>query len=199
MKKIQLFIGLLSLGAGVAYAGGTIAPAPEESPAAPARMTTTPSPVIVAPAWSPFWYAGASVGWSGYNGTTRSGPFLIHPDSATGGKGFAGYQWTPNWGAEIAYANLGSTAFVRGEGEVIDLIGTLPFASGWRLFGKIGGADMRASGADHSGYKAGANYGIGITYMWSRAMGIRAEAERFQKVGPDLSGNLYSIGPQYNF
>jgi OmpA-OmpF porin, OOP family len=214
MHTKKFLVGLLAaFSATAAYAGGTVRPAPMEAPAQMApepapyvAPAPAPAPVVVAPAFVPHGYVGASIGRTDYSGSTpTSNPAaatytVAHPGNATGGKVFAGYQWSPNMAAELTYASLGSSEGVRGQGFAADLLGIMPLGAGnWGLFGKIGIADMHASGAWNDSNKAGANYGIGVSYNLSHALGFRAEAERFQKVGPDLAANLYSVGLQYNF
>jgi OmpA-OmpF porin, OOP family len=218
MCKSKLLIAVLGMFAtGIAFAGGTVAPAPAEAPAAPAPevVSPPPAPVVVAPVWAPHFYVGASIGRTRYSDTGGGS------DNATGGKIFAGYQFHPNFAVEAAYVDLGSVdgaiRSVKGQGGVIDAVGILPFGAwghDFNVFGKIGVADMKLNGGVDEGYKAGAHYGIGIGYNFTHALGVRLEAERFQKVGAEQVGfvpgtgtvnfgqaraNLYSIGLQYNF
>lgn len=223
MNKSKLLIALIGLFvSGVAFAGGTVAPAPAEAPAAPAPapevVAPAPAPVVVAPTWAPHFYVGASIGSTRYSDTGGGS------DNATGGKIFAGYQFHPNFAVEAAYVDLGSVdgviRSVKGQGGVIDAVGILPFGAwghDFNVFGKIGVADMKLNGGIDEGYKAGVHYGIGVGYNFTHALGVRLEAERFQKVGAEQAGlatvdgvtgpvdfgqahaNLYSIGLQYNF
>jgi OmpA-OmpF porin, OOP family len=218
----RLMLSLLALTATpLAFAGGTVAPAPVEAPAAPAPapapevVTPPPAPVVLAPTWAPHFYVGGSIGRTRYSDTGGGS------DNATGGKVFAGYQFHPNFAVEAAYADLGSVGGsvrdVRGQGGVIDAVGILPFGAwghDFNVFGKIGVADMRLKNGVDTGYKAGAHYGVGLGYNFTKALGVRVEAERFQKVGAQQIGfvpgtgtvdfgqaraNLYSVGLQYNF
>lgn len=220
MIKKSLLVGLFTaVAANAAFAGGTVAPAPQEAPAAPQAVAPVPAPapVVVAPTFLPHWYIGASIGRTDYSEVS---------DHATGGKVFAGYQFHPNFAVEAAYADLGSVSGtardVRGQGGLIDLVGIFPFGTwghDFNVFAKIGVADMRLNGGIDDSYKAGAHFGIGIGYNFTHAFGIRLEAERFQKVGAEQIGtailpdgtvvpnanfgqaraNLYTIGIQYNF
>lgn len=219
MNRIKLLLALVGLSAtSVAFAGGTVAPAPEEAPAAPEAVAPAPAPapVVVAPAFIPHWYVGASVGSTHYTGSGTA--------NATGGKVFAGYQFHPNFAVEATYADLGSVdgdvRSVRGQGGMIDAVGILPFGAwghDFNVFGKIGVADMSLRGGVDDSYKAGLHYGVGLAYNFTHALGVRIEAERFEKVGADQTGiaiipggpvfadfgqakaNFYSIGLQYNF
>jgi OOP family OmpA-OmpF porin len=221
-NRSRILISLLALTAApMAFAGGTVAPAPEEAPAAPAPapapevVAPPPAPVVVAPAWRPHFYVGGSIGRTRYSDTNGGS------NNATGGKIFAGYQFHPNFAVEAAYADLGSVSgdvrSVRGQGGVIDAVGILPFGAwghDFNVFGKIGVADTQLRGGVDTGYKAGAHYGVGVGYNFTHALGVRLEAERFQKVGAQqvafvpgegdvnfgqARANLYSIGLQYNF
>jgi OmpA-OmpF porin, OOP family len=206
MKKSKLLIALIGLSAsGVAFAGGTVRQAPAEAAAevapapAPAPEAVVPAPaptpVVVAPAFVPSWYVGASVGRSNYSDA----------DNGTGWKVFGGYRFHPNFAAELSYVDLGNSTDAGGltaksRGGSLDALGILPFGNNFDVFAKVGVADMKVSGDVSSGSKASANYGIGATYHFSHTIGVRAEAERFQKVGDRFgSANLYSIGIQYGF
>lgn len=206
MNKSKLLIALVAMSSSVAFAGGTVHRAPMEAPAevapapapAPAPVEVAPAPVAapvaVAPAFVPSWYVGASIGRTHYTDTVGAA-------NATGGKVFAGYRFHPNFAAEVSYVNLGSTDGARGEGASADVLGILPVGYNTDLFAKVGVADLKLkSGAGDSGSKVGANYGIGATYHFNRNIGVRAEAERYEKVGDTgVKANQYSVGVQYNF
>lgn len=200
MNKSKLLIALVAMSSSAAFAGGTVRQAPVEAPAevAPAPVPeVAPAPiavpVAVAPAFVPSWYVGASVGRTNYKDSLA--------DKATGGKVFGGYRFLPNFAAELSYVNLGSSNGFRGEGASADVLGILPVGYNTDIFGKVGVADLKMkSDFGDSGSKAGANYGVGATYHFNRNIGVRAEAERYEKVGDTgAKANQYSVGVQYNF
>jgi OmpA-OmpF porin, OOP family len=212
-KNSALLIGLLGMmSTGVALAGGTVRRAPVEAPAevapapapAPAPEVYTPAPapapVVVSPVSESGFYAGGAIGRSTYSGTTQISPTTFEaPGNGTGGKIFAGYQFNRNFAAEASYVNLGSSGSVRGQGGAIDAVGILPVGSNIDIYGRLGVADMKAGGGLDDRYKVGGHYGIGAAYHFTPNLSARVEAEHFQKVGPDLSANLYTVGVAYKF
>lgn len=203
-KTSSLLMALLTLSAtGVAFAGGTVHRVPEEAPAVeapapapepapvPMAVTPAPAPIVVAPAYAPHAYVGGSLGRTHYQGGVNGSA------NATGGKLYAGYQFSPNFAAEAAYNTLGSANGSRSQGGSVDALGILPVSQNVDLFGKVGVADLKSTGGS---YKAGANYGVGARYNLTQHVSARAELERFQKA--DTVGgkaNQASAGVQYNF
>ena len=140
----------------------------------------------------------------------------------TGYKIFAGYQFTPNIAVEGGYVWLGTQKYratytggaasvdAKGEGFNIDVLGILPLNDTFSLFAKLGAIDAKMSGSVSATGSGGsavvnvsqtewkANYGIGATYNFTQALGLRAEIERFD-FPSSSSANLYSVGAQYKF
>jgi len=220
MRISSLMIGLLGLVSVTAYAGGTVAPAPEEAPAAasapapepapapeatpapepaPQAEVAPPEPEPVMSSFTSHWYGGAAISRSSYSGTTLANGSPVEPNHGTGGKLFLGYRFNPNLAVEASGVYLGSTSSIKGEGGSLDVLGIAPVSSSINLFAKVGVADLKAQGADSNSYKAGLNYGVGGMYALNDDWSARLEAERFQKVGNHLKANLYSLGIQYGF
>ncbi|MDE3207852.1 MAG: porin family protein [Pseudomonadota bacterium] len=149
--------------------------------------------------FTPHWYGGAAISRSSYSGATSVNGSIVEPNHGTGGKLFVGYRFNPHVAVEASGIDMGSASSMKGEGGSLDVLGIAPVNSSINLFAKAGIADMKAQGTDHSGYKSGLNYGVGGTYLISNKWSARLEAERFQKVGDQLKGNLYSLGVQYGF
>ena len=140
----------------------------------------------------------------------------------TGYKIFGGYQFTPNIAVEGGYVWLGTQKYratytggtasvdAKGEGFNIDVLGILPLGDSFSLFAKVGAIDAKMSGSVTATGPGGtaavnvsqtqwkANYGIGATYNFAPALGLRAEIERFD-FPSSSSANLYSVGVQYKF
>jgi len=213
MRISSLMISLLGMVSVSAYAGGTVAPAPEEAPAAAtapapapepapapqAEVAPAPEPEPVMASFDPHWYGGAAISRSSYSGTTTANGITIEPNHGTGGKIFLGYRFTPYVALEASGVDMGSSSSVKGQGGSLDVLGIAPLNPTINLFAKLGLSDMKAQGADSSSYKTGVNYGVGGAYLFTNDWSARLEAERFQKVGNHLKGNLYSLGLQYNF
>lgn len=173
MNKSKLLLTIFAMSSGVAYAGGTVAPAPAEAQAAPAPAPTVvapaPAPIVVAPVFVPSWYAGIGIGQSkvrGINASSVSTPTgsLSIDDTDTSWKIFAGYRFHPNFAVELGYVDLGKASFnanvavgangvtpgsangsIKSRAVTLDAVGILPFAHNFEVFGKLGGYYARAT------------------------------------------------------
>ncbi len=146
-------------------------------------------------------YVGASVGQSKYkdtcNDAAASGFIGSCDDSDTGWKLFGGYQFTPNWGVEGFYADLGTTkatgtvvvvvppptpVAITAEGEAtvlgVAVTGTLPLGDKFGVFGKLGFHywDAKVTGTGGAG-------GVGVTLSGD-------------DTGTDV---MYGLGARYSF
>jgi OOP family OmpA-OmpF porin len=148
-------------------------------------------------------------------------------DSALGYKIFGGYKLNRNFAVEFGYTDLGkfkfkgtttppgtASASVENRGWNIDVVGIVPLQH-FSLFAKIGlyhnetrskftsdsgpPADPKATRTENS-YKVG----LGVHYDFTPAWGLRAEWERYLKLGKkgstgELEVDLYSVGAVYRF
>jgi len=146
----------------------------------------------------------------------------------TGYKLQLGYKFTPNWAIEGGYVDLGkfkynatftgggANAEVKASGWNIAGVGTVPINDRFSLFGKLGLIDAKVKGSvtatgpggtasgNTSSTKSKANWGIGANYGVSKAWGLRAEWERFSKLGDknttgESDVDLLSVGVVFNF
>ena len=159
--------------------------------------------------------------WAGVINDSNAVPDLITSGSVdgkgTGYKIFGGYQFNQNFGAELAWVDLGKASYsgtflgapvtggtVKTSGLNISVVGTLPLSSGFALFAKAGLFSWEAkandttggfpfSGTDNGG---DVSFGIGASYNFTKNFGVRAEWERFKAVG-DI--DLLSVGVVYKF
>lgn len=148
----------------------------------------------------------------------------------------AGYQVNNYFAIEGGYVNLGkfsatenvtapANGSVKGRSKVQGwsafAVGILPIAQGFSAFGKLGtiysttkthvttgGAVVLAAGqsANRSRSEFNLAYGLGLQYDITKTMNVRAEWERFEKVGNNASNgtgerdfNIYSVGLNYRF
>ncbi|MDE3208112.1 MAG: hypothetical protein KGL58_04640, partial [Pseudomonadota bacterium] len=159
-----VMLGLFSVSA---YAGGTVAPAPEEAPATATAPQPAPQPApapVAAPAsqpmpvppaeisFEPHLYAGASIGITRYSGSTLAGGTLVEPKHASGAKYvfnkvFFGYRFLPNLALEFDEIDSGKSSGITGIGSSLDVLGILPLRDSFDVFGKLGVADMEAHGS----------------------------------------------------
>ena len=118
---------------------------------------------------------------------------------------FGGYQFTPNWGVEAGYFDLGKFGFAsttvplgtltgqaKFRGLNVDLVGTLPLDERWSLLGRVGVQYTKTrdtfarSGAvtvaDLEPRHSGVNYkaGLGVQYAINSSFLIRGEVERYR-------------------
>jgi OOP family OmpA-OmpF porin len=148
-------------------------------------------------------------------------------NSHFGFKVFGGYEFNRYFALEGGYFNLGQFGFtadtipagsLRGDiklqGANIDLVGSVPLGDKFSLFARAGlnYADAKDSFSgtgsvavlNPSPSKSAANYkfGAGAEYDFTRAVGIRIEAERYRiddAVGNKGDIDLYSVGLVYKF
>lgn len=126
--------------------------------------------------------------------------------SATGGKIYGGYSFTPNFGLEAGYATFGkyksAAGNVKADGFYADAVGTLPLGNGFSALGRVGvfngKLDSSLAGDDRgTSYKVGA----GVQYDFDPKLGIRGEWERyrFDALGAKSNADMYSVGLNYKF
>ncbi len=135
-------------------------------------------------------------------------------DTATAWRVAGGYQFTPNWGAEVSYADYGSAdlgmttvpiTFLgrtlpagtalgqwKAYGFVVSGTGALPLGGGFSLFLKAGVASTRLEltvGTGPSATKTTFADGIGAQYDVNPNLAIRAQYEDFGNIGdPNVTG-----------
>lgn len=129
---------------------------------------------------------------------------------------YGGFQFTPTWGAELQYSDLGKRdvtnaglaagSFTTSQYSIAGT-GTLPLSSGFSLLGKLGVSANRINGTTLTGSanNTSALIGFGAAYSFSPAMSVRVEYEDFGKVGTiagngsTVRANGYSISLKYGF
>lgn len=147
---------------------------------------------------------GGSLGSSRYKGDDVGAAATDKSDTAY--KLYGGYGFTPNFGLELGYANLGkfssSVGSVKADGMYLDGVGTLPLGNNFSALGRVGvfngKLDSSLAGSDRgTSYKVGA----GIQYDFDKNLGVRGEWERyrFDALGSKSNTDLYSVGVNYKF
>ena len=184
------------------------------------------------------WYGGASIGRSAATidndritrglaaeGLATTG--IAERDRDTGYKLYGGYQFTPYFGLEGGWFDLGTLGYtastapagslsgdVRLQGVDLGLVGTLPVTDRFSVFGTVGAAYTRARGTfsstgavvmpypGTSGRHTDVKFGGGVAWRFTDAWEMRAEAERFRvrdSVGNRGHVDLLSVGLVYRF
>lgn len=163
-------------------------------------------------------YVGLGLGSSRTNGLN-----IVGVDGGNTSKGlskvYGGYQFSPNWGVEAQYSDLGrrdlTTAGVKlGDFKASQFsiagTGTLPLTSGFSLLGKIGisANSFQGSAGLGASNSTSALVGVGVAYNFTPALSARLEYEDFGKLGNYNAGvgatgsvkaNGYSVSLKYAF
>jgi hypothetical protein len=143
---------------------------------------------------APAWYVGAGAGVSYYNMNSQDFNTTTIPslagqgidETGFGWKLFGGYRFSPYFGLEGSYADLGNTS-----GGVkysvhswnVAAVGRIPFASGFVLQGKVGAAFTRAQDFGNHYYRTNLLLGAGVGYDFPSGVGLLAEAEWYGRTG----------------
>lgn len=148
-------------------------------------------------------------------------------DTSTSWKLFAGYSLNKNFAIEGGYAKLGKyrayatddwdeyVAQAKINAFFIDAVGNWPVGQNLNLFGKVGAAYTKTklsqreidvdSGdinweSNPSKSKLVPKLGLGASYNFTKNVALRAEYERYFKVGGNFAGdNLYLPIDSYRF
>lgn len=184
------------------------------------------------------WYAGGAIGraaatiddariTSGLLGAGIATTSIVDEDRDTGYKVYGGYQFNPYLGVEGGYYDLGHYGFtantsppgtltgdIKLRGLNLDLVGTLPLAAGFSVFGRVGAAYTQArdnfsgtgivvvTNPNPSVRDTNLKLGVGLQYDFTPALGMRLEAERYRvndAVGNIGHVDMVSLGLIYRF
>ena len=141
----------------------------------------------------------------------------------TAAKIFGGYMFMPNFGAEIAYYDMGKaevsgtdptlgnvTGSLRGTGFGVFGVAAAPFGQ-FSVFGKLGAVSTKAKveatsttlglGGSDSERKTPVAWGLGTSYEFTQNIGLRAEFERLRVEfsGQKEDVDLLTVGVHYRF
>jgi OOP family OmpA-OmpF porin len=157
-------------------------------------------------------YVGASVGSNTYKLSFED---ASTSQSETGGKVYGGYNFTPNLGVEVGYANLGKwsesdgidTVSTKTQSLYLAAVGTVPLAAGFSVQGKLGVArhstKVTLNELSDTVDRVTPLIGIGATYAFTpNVLGV-LEFEHYGKVasesGLDLEAQMVSAGIRVKF
>ncbi len=165
--------------------------------------------------WIPYThsgYIGLNAGRSDFSNGCVAGFRCDEKD--TMGKIYLGGYFTPNFGAEIGYTDMGDAQMAGGrtsaQGINLSLVGRVPVGERFSLFGKLGTTygRTRVSALPGTGVVSGKEsgwgpaYGVGvnwdITSNWSAV--LEWERARYRFAGGGREGvSATSLGVRYNF
>lgn len=159
------------------------------------------------------WYAGGGLGVAnGSLGGSSGALALAARDSrSTSFKLLGGYQFTPNWGLEMQFADLGRFGYSACSGAVcgsgsaalrqwsMAAVGSLPLSNNYYLMAKLGATRNQVRGGDFcagavcaagaGGSRSDLISGIGLGYNFSPRVSLRLEYENFGKL---VAGNGFA-------
>lgn len=159
------------------------------------------------------WYAGLGLGVasSGIDGTSGALNMNARDKRNTAVKIYGGYQFTPNWGVEAQFSDLGRFGYnacvgaACNSGSVavrqwsVAATGTHTFANRYFVFGKLGVTWNQARGdtpcvgavctGSLGGNRSDLLAGLGVGYQFTRDVSMRLEYEHF---GKGVAGNGFS-------
>ena len=160
-------------------------------------------------------YVGASVGQSKFkNGCTGVPAGLSCDEKDMAWRILGGYQFNRNFAAELGYHNLGEA---KASGAGIDVkdkasawelvaVGLWPIANQFGIYGKLGAhhSESKVDSNIGGGGKEtgnGLTFGAGLQYDVMPALGLRAEWQRYDKVGgvSDNKLDVLSLGAIWRF
>ena len=121
----------------------------------------------------------------------------------TSWKLYGGYQFSPMWGLEAGYNDLGRYRGARLSSGTLAGTATMPFGDKWSLLGKLGAAFNRPRFAGSSN-RTDLLLGVGLGYSFTPHVGVRLEYEDFGKlsksaVGGDAKGRNVGLSVKYSF
>ena len=165
-------------------------------------------------------YIGFGLGSSNSRGANSSvgAVTVTGADSSKGSaKIYGGFQFTPNWGLEAQYTDLGNRSYTVNNAGVITTgnarssqyslagTGTLPIAQSFALIGKLGVSANRANFSG-SNNKTSLMAGVGVSYSITPRLAVRLEYEDFGKFsdgnglgGGSIRATNTSLNLQYAF
>lgn len=121
----------------------------------------------------------------------------------TSWKAYVGYQFSPIWGIEAGYTDLGSNRGANVETWSLAGTATLPLNERWSLLAKLGAAENHVHFRD-VGKHADLLMGVGVGYAFNKNLGMRLEYEDFGKLssyndGYDSRGSNLALSVKYSF
>ena len=116
---------------------------------------------------------------------------------------YGGFQFSPTWGLELGYTDLGRYRGSDIESWSLAGTGTLPLGARWALLGILGAASNRPNFAGASNH-TGLLVGVGVGYSMTRNLGLRLEYEDFGRLsnvgtGNNSRGSNLGLGLKYAF
>lgn len=153
-------------------------------------------------------YVAGSVGQSDVNINAPGG---TKDESDTAYKLNLGWQFHKNFALEAGYFDLGKGKATfpganyefKADGWGVGIVGSLPLNDQWSVFGRVAAVDVKVkqscsgalcpAGASADSTNWNGNYGLGVQWNFTKQVGVRAEYERFDKVGGTSASSKYDV------
>ncbi len=164
--------------------------------------------------WIPYTtegYIGGNIGRSDYS-LGSCAPGISCDDKSVGFKVFTGGRFSPLFGVELGYFDLGKVdrngGDVEAQGANLSLLGSVPIGDIFSLFGKVGGnyawtkTSSTVSGIRTGRRKdLGLSYGAGLQFDFTPILAVRADWDRYHLnyAGQREKSDLYSVGLLFKF
>lgn len=151
----------------------------------------------------PFYYAGADVGQTKLDvDATFEALFPTFDDTDVSVGGFVGYQFNQNIAMELGYRSLADFKFAgadwRARQTALSVIGSIPFGSGFSVFGRLGynhvSLKVKSAGGTDTESESKVMYGVGMAFQITPVIAARVEAQR-----PSSDVTNVSAGVSFRF
>lgn len=151
------------------------------------------------------WYIGGTLGRSDFKDGCQGLGSCDKKDTAW--RILGGYQFNRNFAAEIGYHNLGkaSAPGLDTKANAVELvgIGALPLVDRFSVYGKLGAYRGELKTAAAKKTSSDVTYGAGLQYDFTKAVGVRGEWQRYNKMGGGALAktdvDVLSVGVVYRF
>jgi len=145
---------------------------------------------------APSFYVGGDVGSTKLDGLS---------DRQTSYGAYAGYEFMPNFAAEVGVRRLAdfdvnfsnTNVGVTVDQYALSLIGTLPLSGGFNVFGRLGYNKLNATASANTSASestSGGLYGVGVGYAFTPTISARAEIQK-----PSSDSTNVSVGVSFKF
>jgi OOP family OmpA-OmpF porin len=145
-------------------------------------------------------YVGGSLGQA----KVKGGDFPGLDSTKAAGKLHAGYAFSPNFGLELGYAQMGdfdySGGSVKANGYFLDAVGTFPFTPQWSGLARAGAFQGKLDDGSRSDRGNSWKVGGGVEYNLTPNAAVRAEYERYRfNVMGSPTADMLTVGLNYRF
>ncbi len=145
-------------------------------------------------------YVGGSLGQA----KVKGGDFPGLDSTKAAGKLYGGYEFTPNIGLELGYAQMGDFSYnggsVEANGFFVDAVGKFPFTPQWSALARVGAFQGKLDSGGTSDRGSSWKAGAGVQYDLTPNAALRAEYERYKfDVMGSPSADMFTVGLNYRF